>query len=228
MKTEREIDTARCEALVERICAGDEEAWKPLVEHLWPHWLVLVRASRRMGPLAKSDDHVHDVLAELVDKLGTDGGRAITTYPRWKEENPGKTFADWIRIVTSYTLTDYVRATLGRGSKSTDEEGRLPSIKRLLNEFSISPAGEEAFGQDRPKMTAAQTARELFDYAREKLPSEQLTALSLWLDGASFEEIDASLALEKGDDEASKKLVRAAIASLRRRFAGADERAKDA
>lgn len=214
MSAER-MDTALCEALVGRICGGDEAVWRELVEHLWPHWIGMVKGSRHMGSMAKNEDHVHNVVAELVDKLGTDGGRAVTRYPAWRAENPGKTFADWMRIVVSFTVKDYVRSVLGRGASGPSEDG-LPSIKRLLNEFAASPASEEAFGSNRPAMTAAQTARQLLDFAEAHLPPDQRAALSLWLDGAAFEEIEASLG---AGGDAGRKLVRAAVASIRRKFA---------
>lgn len=209
------IDDALCEALVARACAGDEEVWKELTLHLWPHWNALVRGSRAMGNMAKSDDHVANVLTDLVDKLGTDGGRAITLFPRWKSEHPGKTFSDWTRIVTSYAVTDYVRQALGRRARTNEEA--LPSIKRLLNELATAPESEAVFGAHRPPMTAAQTARQLLDYAERVLPADQFKALAQWLDGAAFEEMVESGACK--DPESAKKLVRAAVAALRRRFA---------
>jgi hypothetical protein len=134
MTTTQRIDDEYCERLILRACDGDEEVWKDLTLHLWPHFQALVRSSRAMGNMAKSEDHVHNVLTNLVDKLGTDGGRAITQFPRWKEQNPGKTFSDWIRIVTSYTVNDYVRAALGRRKQATSGEDAVPSIKRLLDQ----------------------------------------------------------------------------------------------
>lgn len=216
MTPRERIDDAYCEGLVAKACDGDETVWKDLTLHLWPHFQALVRASRSMGGMAKSEDHVHNVLTNLVDKLGTDGGRAITQFPRWKEQNPGKTFTDWIRIVTSYTVNDYVRAALGRRKQGTaSSEESMPSIKRLLNEFAAAPVNEDLYGSNRPPFTAAQTARQLLDYAETTLAGDQMKALSLWLDGASFEEMDAELGVA---EEESKKLVRAAIATLRRRF----------
>lgn len=213
MTPSQRIDDELCERLILRACEGDEEVWKDLTLHLWPHFQALVRSSRAMGNMAKSEDHVHNVLTNLVDKLGTDGGRAITQFPRWKEQNPGKTFSDWIRIVTSYTVNDYVRAALGRRKQATPGEEAIPSIKRLLNEFASAPISEDLYGSNRPAFTAAQTARQLLTYAETTLAPEQMQALSQWLDGASFEEMDAELGADT-----SKKLVRAAIAVLRRKF----------
>jgi DNA-directed RNA polymerase specialized sigma24 family protein len=83
-----------------------------------------------------------------------------------------------------------------------------------LNEFASSPALEDL--GVRPPLTAAQTARELIEFARSRLPAEQLALLEAWLEGASFDD----MAREHGTtaDEA-RKLVRAAVATLRRHFA---------
>jgi hypothetical protein len=66
-------------------------------------------------------------------------------------------------------------------------------------------------------MTAAQTARQLLEFAREHLPEDQLGALMMWLEGATFEEIAEELGL--GEPEAARKTQRAAVAALRRHFA---------
>lgn len=205
----KELDLARCEALVAASCDGDEDAWRELVEILWPTWIALVRGSRTMGSLARSEDHVNDVVARLVEKLSPRGGGALGLYAAWREGAPGKDFGDWLRIVTANTVTDFVRHALGR-SKTRDPD--LPSAKRLLNEFSASPAIDEVGGL-RPAYTAAQAARQLLDFARARLSAEQFAALVSWLQGGEADE-------PEGDAEQAKKRVRAAIAVLRRQFAG--------
>jgi hypothetical protein len=65
-------------------------------------------------------------------------------------------------------------------------------------------------------MTAAQTARQLLEFARSHLPVAQLEALTRWLDGGSFEDIEDECGLSPNE---ARKLVRAAVAVLRRRFA---------
>jgi hypothetical protein len=120
---------------------------------------------------------------------------------------------DWIRIVTANAVRDHLREKLGDSRAEAPEPG-IPSVKRLINEFAVS-TGIENIGV-RPPFTAEQTARELLDYARAALPAEQFAALRLWLEGADFDEIEASLGLK--EPGAGKKLVRAAVAVLRRRF----------
>jgi uncharacterized protein (DUF2267 family) len=166
-----------------------------------------------MGSFARSEDCVRDVLANLVQKLGEDGARRLRTFPDWHARNPDKTFEDWARIVAANAIRDYVRTQLGAAATSEGEP--LPSAKRLLNEFSMSPRLDEL--GFRPPVTAAQAARQLLEYAEAHLPPAQCQALGAWLDGSTFEEIECDLGLEEPGE--AKRLVRAAIAVLRRRFA---------
>jgi DNA-directed RNA polymerase specialized sigma24 family protein len=205
------IDPLLCEALIARVTLGDQKAWQALIKHLWPILLKIVRSSRAMGPLAKSEDQVRDVLTKLVEKLGKDRARGLGLYGPWRERHPDKTFEDWIRIVTSNVVRDHVRETMGDAAAFEE-----PGVKRLLNEFATSPVLAEL--GIRPPITTAQTARELFEFAQRTLPADRWRALVLWVEGASYEEIGAELGLP--NEEAGAKLVRAAIAVLRRAFAG--------
>jgi DNA-directed RNA polymerase specialized sigma24 family protein len=201
------IDLARCEELALAGARGETEACNELVEHLWPFWLDAVASNRSMGSLAHSEDHVHNAVLALVAKIGRAGG-SLRLYPPWRDQNRDKDFGDWMRIVVANVVRSYVRSQLGsRGG--TDEL----SIKRLINEFSVSPALAEL--GERPPITALQTARQLAEFARRHLPPEQLSAISLWLEGNSFDEIEAQLGTEAGQ---AGKRVRAAIATLRRHF----------
>ena len=203
-------DVARYEPLAIRGAAGDGAACKELVERLWPVWVKTVAASRSLAPLGASEDHVHNVVAKLVEKIGRADGRGLRLYPAWRERNPGKTFEDWIHIVTTNAVRDYVRAQIGEIDAGTRE----PSRKRLLNDFATSPLLDQL--GVRPPITAAQTARQLLEYARTELPADQLQALALWIEGHAFEDIQAELRLE--DAEAARKRVRAAVAAIRRKF----------
>jgi hypothetical protein len=208
------IHIARCEALAYRATDGDADAWKELIAELWPAWMRQVRSARSMGPFARSEDHVHDVLTKVVEKLGSGNGRGLKLYRSWKERHADKTFEDWIHIVVANVIRDHIRSHLG---ETTDRRpSSEPSPRRLLNEFATSAVLDQ-LGM-RPPMTAAQTARQMLDFARERLPADQYGALNLWIDRASFEEIDVELQIEPGQGQ---RLVRAATATLRRHFAPA-------
>jgi DNA-directed RNA polymerase specialized sigma24 family protein len=207
------LDVARCEGLAARAAGGDAGAWKELIAELWPAWTRQVRGARAMGSLARSEDHVRDVLAKLVEKLGQADGRGLRLYRPWRERHPDKTFEDWMHIVVANAIRDHVRATLGETKAFRTSE---PSVKRLLNEFAASPALKELGA--RPPITAAQTARQMLEFAERRLPPDQYLALTHWIDGASFAEIEAELGeVEPGQ---AQRLVRAAVATLRRHFAG--------
>lgn len=206
------IDGAYCEALAARATLGDDGAWQTLVSHLWPFWLKTVRRHREMGSLAKQEDHVNDVVARLVEKMSPRAGAALGAYPAWRERNPDKGFEDWLRIVTAFTVRDHVRRTLGRGKRDDPD---MPSAKRLLNEFVASPSMDEAGGWN-PSYTTAQLAQRLITFARERLSEPQFDALTLWLQGADHDEIAAQQ--DTLDAEAARKLLRSAVAVLRRQF----------
>jgi len=209
------IDSTHCEALVTRTVGGDEGAWQALVAHLWVELRGFVRTSRTMGSFGRSDDHVNDVLTRLVERLRRDDSHGLRLYAPWRARNPEKTFADWIRIVTSNIMRRYVHDQLGPAVE--DGGTPLPSVKRLLNEFVQSPVLEEL--GVRPPITDAQTAQELLTFARMRLPEGQCAALMLWIEGASFEEIAGELGLREA--KAAERAVRAATAVLRRHFVGA-------
>lgn len=210
-----ELDERRCVELLERAVGGDDQAWQTLVAELWPFWLRVVRGHRAMGQLGREEDHVNDVVARLVEKLSPRGGGALGTYADWARRNPDKAFGDWLRILTVFAVRDHVRKTLGRGRRDDPD---LPPPKRLLNEFALSEAFDEANLGFRPSFTAAQLARQLIDFGRERLRPEQLEALVRWLQGADYAEI--AEALPDADVEQARRELRSAVATLRRRFAG--------
>jgi hypothetical protein len=111
------VDLALCDALAVRASAGDRDAWRTLVEHLWPAWLDMVRAHRALGPLRESDDHVHDLLADLVEKLGANGGRTpgwtapqSSEPPRDRRRSPDQTPGRGERVGAWHASAPFGRA----------------------------------------------------------------------------------------------------------------------
>lgn len=197
------------DALITRAASGNAQARQELTRQLWPFWVGLIRTSRSMGPLSRSDDHVYEVASRVLAKFS--GGEHVQQYLTWRAREPTKSFEDWTRIVVTNQIRDYAREVLGARSASNAE----PSVKRLLNEFGM--LGLESEPSTRPPFTETETARELIEFARSRLPDAQLTALEGWLEGASYDEIEQRLGVPSGD---GKRLVRAAVAVLRRQFSG--------
>lgn len=177
-----------------------------LVAELWPAWVGMVRSHRA------SEDHVYEVLARLVERIGANDGRGLGLFVMWHRRHLDKSFADWLRIVMANVVRDYVRQQAGPGLDP--QAAQDLAVRKLIKELATSPCIDE-LGK-RPAMTDAQTARELAEYAERCLPPLQARALSRWVEGAGGDEIARDIGLP--DAEAAQKLVRAAVASLRRHF----------
>ena len=211
-------DLAALAAYVPRVVGGDAAAWKELVARLEPHLMPLLRRSRTLGPLRHSIDDCRAVMISVLERLGKDNHRGLRLFQPWADANPGKDFGDWIRIVTANIARDHVSARLGGAARSADSDD-VPLNKRMLNTLaSLLPADDDYRLAFRPSMTNVQLARELLEYAARSLERTQLRALRRWMDGASFDEIAGELGLAAPRD--ADKLVRAALARLRRHFGG--------
>jgi len=214
MVTLGDSDFASLAAGVPRVVVGDVAAWKELVVQLEPLLLQLLRRSRTLGPLRHSIDDCRAVMISVLERLSKDDFRGLRLFQPWADVNPDKDFGDWIRIVTVNIARDHMTARLGGAARDSDTPN-----KRMLNTLaSLLPADDDNRLAFRPAMTDVQVARELLEYAARSLESTQLRALRLWMDGASHDTIASELELASPRD--ADKLVRAALARLRRHFGG--------
>jgi len=199
---------------VPRVLGGDASAWQELVAQLEPHLMQLLRRSRALGPMRRNPDDCRAVMTSVLERLKKDDYRGLRLFQPWADANPGKDFGDWIRIVTVNLARDHVSSRLGLAAQRDGE----PAInKRLLHTLaSMLPADDDRRLAFRPLVTDLQLARELLEYAARALDRAQLRALRRWMDGASFDELADELGLATPRD--ADKLVRAALARLRRRF----------
>ena len=203
-------------AHVPQVVGGDPAAWKDFVAKLEPLLVQLLQRGRTLGPLRHSIDDCRAVMTSVLERLRKDDFRGLRLFRPWAEVNPGKDFGDWIRIVTVNIARDHVSARLGDAARSDDEP---PLNKRMLNTLaSLLPADDDHRLAFQPAMTDVQLARELLEYAARSLESTQLHALRRWMDGASHDELARELGLASPRD--ADKLVRAALARLRRQFGG--------
>jgi hypothetical protein len=214
----RDPDLASLAAYVPRVVGGDASAWQELVARLEPLLIQLLRRSRTLGPMRNSVDDCRAVMISVLERLRKDDFRGLRLFPPWGDVNPGKDFGDWIRIVTINIARDHVSARLG-GAASPGASDEAPLNKRMLNTLaSLLPGDDDRRLAFRPAMTNEQTARELLEYAVRALEATQLRALRRWMDGASFDELAGELGLASPRE--ADKLVRAALARLRRHFGG--------
>ena len=210
-------DLATLAGYVPRVVGGDASAWNELVVRLEPCLLQLLRRSRTLGPMRHNVDDCRAVMISVLERLSKNDFRSLRLFQPWADANPGKDVGDWIRIVTSNIARDHVSARLGGAARAGSDQA--PLNKRMLNTLaSLLPGDDDHRLSFRPSMTNVQMARELLEYAARSLESTQLHALRRWMDGASFDELAGELGLASPRD--ADKLVRAALARLRRHFGG--------
>lgn len=218
MTTVGPSDLATLAGYVPRVVVGDTSAWHELVARLEPQLLRLLRRSRALGPLRRNLDDCRTVMLNVLERLKKDDYRGLRLFQLWADANPGKDFGDWIRIVATNVARDHVSSRLGSAGRGTDE----PLNKRMLNTLaSLLPEDDDQRLAFRPLMTNVQLARELLEYAARALDPAQFLALRRWLDGSSFDELAAELGLASPRD--ADKVVRAALAKLRRQFGDQDD-----
>jgi hypothetical protein len=201
-------------AYVPRVVGGDGAAWQELVTRLEPLLIELLRRSRTLGPMRHSVDDCRTVMISVLERLSKDDYRGLRLFRSWAAAHPGKDFGDWIRIVTVNLARDHVSSRLGVAERADED---VPLNKRMLNTLaSRLPGGDDERIGFRPSMTEAQHVRELLEYAARALEPGQFRGLRGWMEGASFAELSAELGLAGPRD--ADKLVRAALARLRRHF----------
>jgi len=208
------VDDSELEQLVARVAQREVAAWRGLWEEIEP-WLVKVIANPRfLGRLGQREDDRNNVIVEVMARLHADGFERLKLYVEARRTSPQLKFKTWLRVVTKRVGIDYLRGHQNyidrrrredRGTAPGEwiEAGTLPSASKL-------PA-------ERPPVTARGTALELLRYAAGAVPEPHLSALELWTQSASFDDIARELELPDGSVGA-ERIVRAAIERLRRHF----------
>lgn len=208
------VDEVKLEMLVERAANGDSAAWRAMWEDLEPWLLKVVGNPRFLGRLGQRQDDRSNIVVEVMARLHSDSFHRLKLYVDTRRSTPQLKFKTWLRVVTKRVGIDYLRGhenyldrrrDPNRGSAPGEwiEPGTLPPASRLPGE--------------RPPYTNRGTALEVLRYAAGTVPEPQLSALEMWAQSASFEEIAGELGVADGSAGA-EKLVRAAIERLRRRF----------
>lgn len=194
MITLGDTDLATLAADVPQVIEGDLAAWDEFVFQAEPQLLLLLRRSRTLGPLRHNVDACRAVMLSVLERISNDNFRGLRMWVQWANAHPGKDFGDWIRLLTMNVARDHM----------------IQMLDAML------PADDD----DRLSMTMSMS-RELREYAALWLESTQLRALHRWIDGASLDQIARELRLASSLD--ADKLVRAALARLRRHFGAATD-----
>lgn len=208
-----DLDPVRARALAERAVAGDAAAAHGFIALLWPHCVRLAAAAPVLRRLRNRDDLAHDVATRLVEKLGRPGSAQLASYFVWQRTHIDKQIDDWLRVVIANAARDAARKDR-REALSATHDPDAPSVKRFLNEFSAAALPPEI--ATLPRMTPAQTARQVLAYAQAHLAAQPLACLGLWIEGRDFDEIAHELGLSS--EEEARKSLRAGVATLRRKF----------
>jgi len=171
---------------------------------------------RFLGRVGQREDDRSNILVEVMARLHSDRFQRLKLYVATRRTSPNLKFKTWLRVVAKRVGIDYLRGHQNYIDRRRDPErgsapgqwvepGTLPSQSKL--------------GGERPPMTNRGTALELLQYAAGCIPEPGLSALELWTQSATYDDIARELEIASGADGA-EKLVRAAIERLRRRFRG--------
>ena len=82
------MTTPDAERLIERILAGDQEAWQEFWAAVAPRLEAVVGRSRVLGRLAAIEDHRRNVVLEVMAKLRDGDFARLRAYRTAREENP--------------------------------------------------------------------------------------------------------------------------------------------
>jgi hypothetical protein len=144
-------DEPRVIALIDEVLGGRAEAWKPLVELLYPQIERMVRAAPSMQPLRSSDDHqfnvVTDVLEKLQGKQKTYRGLALSVA--WRAEFPHLRLGNWLHTVVVRAASSYVAQLLGQHHVRLDARdatglARLAIVARTVDPDAAPIAAVDA------------------------------------------------------------------------------------
>src|SRR5262245_14433923 len=113
--------------LLRQVLRGDQVAWMRLFSQYGPVVERIARTNRSMGSYRESEDDVRNVMTRVFERLRREDYRALRMFYGWRDQNPNKTFPDWLTIVTVNVIRNYISAKLG----ARNERGT--SIKQLIN-----------------------------------------------------------------------------------------------
>ncbi|HEU4732232.1 MAG TPA: hypothetical protein VFT22_30265 [Kofleriaceae bacterium] len=205
-----EITMNQDDEILRQVLRGDQVAWMRLFSRHGPVVERIARTNRSMGSYRESEDDVRNVMTRVFERLRRDDYRALRTFYGWRDQNPNKTFPDWLTIVTVNVIRNYISAKLGARNKGGT------SIKQLINTLADALPPDGGKLSTRPHITTKEAAQRILEFARDHLANDQFSVLAAWLAGTSFGDMVSEIQLT--DAKTAERLLRAALARLRRQF----------
>jgi len=205
----RGMDPPDVNALVRRTIEGDEAAWQELWQAVEPKLYATLRRPNLLGRLSQSEDDCRNIVVDVMSRLRADGFARLGQYAAAQQSNPALPFMAWLVVVAKRVAVDYLRGHETYIDRRHVVDASSPGKWRDV--VTLPPDSQIPDGRP-PAITGLGTAHELMAFAAD-LPDDQRTALTAWLEGASFGDIG-----KDGDAKDGERRVRAALERIRRKF----------
>jgi hypothetical protein len=232
-------------ALVDRVVAGDAQAWRALMVQIAPHIEAWARDNRLLRRCRlRSEDDARAVMVAVLERLAAEDHANLRKFAsRARPETPdddelvsslvrlgrlddddaeasGVECSDGTRLrAWLLGLVDFVARDHVRHKFGWNTSPGRPSKRDLHTDAAPLEGVEEPSA--RPPMTDRLTVSRLVAEVHAYMatfPEDMQVALAMWLDDSGVEDIAAHLKL--ADAARARALVRAGQARLRERFRG--------
>ncbi len=195
------------DSCIERVLAGEEDAWPELMATLHPLSIQLCRYRLHSFDGAE-EDLCRDVASKTLERLSKANFAALRRYAETRENYPSLRFSSWLRVVVGNVCIDHLR-TLPDHQRRRDAGTRSHHVNRPLS-LTHEPADTSDVQRH------VEIRRVLAWLADPAFPNDQREALALWMRGYDAAEISSTLGLT--DAAGATRLLRAGRQRLRRHF----------
>jgi DNA-directed RNA polymerase specialized sigma24 family protein len=200
-------------ALVTQVLAHEDGAWQDLWRAIEPPLHAMLRRPTFLGRLSDSEEHRRNILVDIMAGLRADDYARLRSFDAARRKSPGLPFFAWLAVVAKRLAIDYMR----RQDEYVDLRRRADDGPKGAWHAMTSLPSESRLPGARPPVTNEGTARELIAWAESGgLATLQAEALALWTEGERFQAIARTLGLRTAAE--AERLVRSALAGMRRRF----------
>lgn len=191
--------------LATRASEGDRRAWHALWQLLEPRIWAMSGRWQLAGPLCQSVDDRREIVLRVMAKLRHGGFRRLRAFVESAGATSDATFVAWLTAVTTRVAIDAQRA-------HPEHIGRSDRARWV----DLVPLDEAPPPLTQHDLAAHATVLRVLERARDELTADQLTALSMWLEGESNDAI--ALRLDAQTPEDAHRTLRTALKRLRDRF----------